>query len=326
MRAATAAQPCPRDPANWAAMAIRLEDQELAALSGQLPEIWQLYIVLRMFMDYRTGLVGVSRGISWRSLQDELYVEPGPGLVDSGTPTKAKLRRLAERMARAGLVSNRHTPKQLVFFLPLAPRDTLASNKPGTKPAQTRQTHPGTSPASNGAGWGPDPPPTRQVPTSTGTVEPGTPPESGLRREVVLTHVSIADRPRAARPTGPTPEVGCADAVQCVFAYWQRVMNKPSAKLDAKRRAAIAARLKDGYRVSELQVAIDGCRSSAWHQGQNDRQRPFNDLALICRDGAHVEQFIELAQGQRLSDAKLAEFLNGGQPSRTLEGDFHVVR
>ncbi len=86
-------------------------------------------------MDYRTGLVGLSCGISWRSPQEALYVEPGPGLVGTGTSTKAKLRRLAERMARAGLATNRHTQnqKQLVFFLPLAPRDAFAPNKPGTK-------------------------------------------------------------------------------------------------------------------------------------------------------------------------------------------------
>ena len=140
----------------------------------------------------------------------------------------------------------------------------------------------------------------------------------------MLTHLSIADRPGAAPPDGPPAPN--PDPVQCVFAYWQRAMHKPSARLDARRRAAIAARLKDGYRVHELQAAIDGCQASAWHQGQNDRHRPFNDLVLICRDGAYVEQFLELAQGQRQADAKLAEFLNGGEPSRTLEGDFHVVR
>jgi hypothetical protein len=69
--------------------------------------------------------------------------------------------------------------------------------------------------------------------------------------------------------------------------------------LDTKRRAAVAGRLKDGYPVADLLTAIDGCKASAWHQGRNDRQRPFNDLGLICRDSAHVEQFIELARGQQ---------------------------
>jgi hypothetical protein len=69
--------------------------------------------------------------------------------------------------------------------------------------------------------------------------------------------------------------------------------------LDTKRRAAVAGRLKDDYPVADLLTAIDGCKASAWHQGRNDRQRPFNDLGLICRDSAHVEQFIELARGQQ---------------------------
>ncbi|WP_201096205.1 hypothetical protein [Thiocystis minor] len=121
-------------------------------------------------------------------------------------------------------------------------------------------------------------------------------------------------------PPNPRP-----DLVQRVFAHWQQAMNKPRAKLDTKRRAAIAARLKDGYSVEDLLTAIDGCKGSAWHQGQNDRHRPFNDLSLICRDGAHVEQFLDLATGQRQADTELEVFLKGGQ-SCTLEGEFHVVR
>jgi hypothetical protein len=112
--------------------------------------------------------------------------------------------------------------------------------------------------------------------------------------------------------------------VQPVFAHWQQVMAKPQAKLDAKRRAAIAARLTDGYAPAELQRAVDGCRASAWHQGHNDRGRAFDDIALICRDAAHVEQFLALAVGQHAERAALEAFLN--PDASPLEGEFHVVR
>jgi len=115
-----------------------------------------------------------------------------------------------------------------------------------------------------------------------------------------------------------------ADVVQPIFAYWQQVMAKPKAKLDAKRRSAIAARLKDSYMPAELQRAIDGCRASAWHQGRNDRGRAFDDIALICRDAVHVEQFLALAADQHAEQAALEAFLN--PDPGPLEGEFHVVR
>lgn len=322
-------------------MAIRLDDAELAALTGQRPELWQLYIVLRTLMDYHTGLVGATRRISWRSLQEALYVEPGQGLEGTGTPTKAKVRRLAEGLVRGGLLRNRSALKQLIFFLPLAVTDQSAPNKPGTNPAQTRHTHPGTSDSSNDAACGPDPPTTRQVPNSKGRAEPGTLPVSGLRKEkTVLTHRlragpfpppddgverALSSAGRDACPEGPAS--ARADPVQAVFAYWQQVMAKPQARLDAKRRAAIAARLKDGYTPADLKRAVDGCRASAWHQGHNDRGRAFDDIALICRDATRVEQFLALAAGEQAEQAEqaaLEAFLNP-DPS-PLEGEFHVVR
>ncbi|MBK1717291.1 hypothetical protein [Thiocystis violacea] len=337
-------------------MSIRLNDSELSRLTGQIADIWQFYLVLRKFMDYRTGLVGIMRGISWQSLQEEMYVEPGQGLEKTGTPAKSKLRRLAQRMEKAGLVSNRAQPKKLIFFMCLATRDDSANNKPGTNPAQTRQTHPDSSEASHGVAEPPLNDRTRHLRFSKGSAKPDTPPVSGIRKEKeVLTHLSIGDRPgavvpdvaisdpdpvtaRPATPNPPIPELGrqpnvdlsllptpCPDLVQHIFTHWQQAMNKPRAKLDTKRRAAIAARLKDGYSVEDLLSAVDGCKGSAWHQGQNDRHRPFNDLSLICRDGAHVEQFLDLATGQRQADTELEAFLKGGQ-SDTLEGEFHVVR
>jgi len=77
-----------------------------------------------------------------------------------------------------------------------------------------------------------------------------------------------------------------------VFAYWQKVMDHPSAKLLPVRQRAVAGRLKEGYSVAEIKLAIDGCRASDFHMGDNIHRTVYDDLTLICRDGAKLEQFI----------------------------------
>lgn len=163
-------------------MSIRLDDAELDALFGAVAELWKFYIVLRKAMDFRTGLVS---GISWRTLQYEMTVTPGQGLTDTGDPCKAKLRRLAERAERAGLLENRSTDKCLSFFLCKANRDDSARKKPGTKPAQSRHTDPGTSAHSNGAVLCDELEETRHPPKAKGSAKPGTIPVSGIRKEVI---------------------------------------------------------------------------------------------------------------------------------------------
>lgn len=77
-----------------------------------------------------------------------------------------------------------------------------------------------------------------------------------------------------------------------VFAHWQAVMESPQSKFTPERKTKIEARLKDGYTVEQIMQAIDGCRGSAFHMGENDRSTKYNDLTLICRDGVHLENFI----------------------------------
>ena len=90
-------------------------------------------------------------------------------------------------------------------------------------------------------------------------------------------------------------------AVESIFSWWQEVMNKPRARMDEKRRKAIAGRLRDGYTISDLCDAIAGCATSDFHMGRNDRETKYNDLELILRDACHVDGFIdrwEEIQGQ----------------------------
>lgn len=87
-----------------------------------------------------------------------------------------------------------------------------------------------------------------------------------------------------------------SEAADDVFAYWKSTMDKKRAILDAKRRRAIDTRLRDGWTVAELKKAVDGCRLSSFHQGDNERGKKYNDIELICRDSSHVERFLEEAE------------------------------
>lgn len=77
-----------------------------------------------------------------------------------------------------------------------------------------------------------------------------------------------------------------------IFEYWQQIMDHPQSKLIAARERAIAARLREGYTVDQVKSAIDGCKRSPFHQDQNDAGAVYDDLTLICRNGAKLEQFI----------------------------------
>lgn len=69
----------------------------------------------------------------------------------------------------------------------------------------------------------------------------------------------------------------------------------PKARAGDKERAKIRARLREGYTVEELKIAIDGCHVSPYHSGNNDDGRKYQNLELILRDATKVNQFIELA-------------------------------
>jgi len=65
-------------------------------------------------------------------------------------------------------------------------------------------------------------------------------------------------------------------------------------KLNAKRRSAIAARIKEGYTESDLIAAARGISMSAWHTGDNPEGKKFDDLLVAIRDGERVERFRDL--------------------------------
>lgn len=101
------------------------------------------------------------------------------------------------------------------------------------------------------------------------------------------------------------------DEVETVFERWKATLGYTRARMDAKRAKAIRDRLRDGYTVEDLELAIFGCSVSDFHQGQNDRSTRYDDIALICRDAEHVDRFIATAEKkiarQVASAAKPAE-------------------
>lgn len=103
--------------------------------------------------------------------------------------------------------------------------------------------------------------------------------------------VVVAEPPKAERRRTRR----ASQDVQDVFAYWQQVMGHHHAKLDDKRAKAIGARLSDGYTVADLRLAVDGCKQSPFHMGENDTKAIHDDIELICRNGPKVDGFIKRA-------------------------------
>jgi hypothetical protein len=134
--------------------------------------------------------------------------------------------------------------------------------------------------------------PTPQTPAPTGAVVPADPaPPDPLKPDRRKEHRASED-------------------VKQVFTYWQQAMSHQQAKLDDKRSKAIGKRLADGYTVDDLCRAVDGCKLTPHNMGENDTGSVYDDIELICRDGAHVDRFLKTVQ-------------RGGRP---LKGDnFHVA-
>ena len=92
------------------------------------------------------------------------------------------------------------------------------------------------------------------------------------------------------------------DDIQILFAYWQEIHNHKRAKLDLSRKKKIKARLKDGYSVEEIKMAIEGCKLSAHHMGKNENGTIYDDIELICRDSKHIDSFIKQKENSKTSE------------------------
>jgi len=94
-----------------------------------------------------------------------------------------------------------------------------------------------------------------------------------------------------------TEEDGLRKKAREVYDHWRDVMSFPTRKFAGERVTKTEARLREGYSVSQLKAAVDGCRLSEYHMGENDQRKKYNDLDLICRSAVKVDGFIERAEG-----------------------------
>jgi hypothetical protein len=95
------------------------------------------------------------------------------------------------------------------------------------------------------------------------------------------------------------------DLVAEVFSHWKFIMGHERARMDVKRAQVIRDRLRDGYTLEDLCLAIEGCAASAFHMGMNDRHQKYDSITLILRDADHVDQFIERGEeARRIIDAR----------------------
>lgn len=79
------------------------------------------------------------------------------------------------------------------------------------------------------------------------------------------------------------------------FDLWREVTGKHKAKLDPKRRRKLEQAFQR-YPPEDVFDAIRGWKNSPYHCGQNDRGTVYNELDLLLRDAAHIEQFRDLAR------------------------------
>ena len=80
-----------------------------------------------------------------------------------------------------------------------------------------------------------------------------------------------------------------------IFDHWSFVMDKnKTTKFTAQRKKAIESRLKNGYSVNDIFLAITNCAKSKFHMGDNNDGKLYNDLTLICRNDTKLESFRDM--------------------------------
>ena len=111
-------------------------------------------------------------------------------------------------------------------------------------------------------------------------------------------HIGSKD-PREVEPVEkPVKKPNMQPEVDALFKFWTEVMSKPGAKLSPKRKARIEWALKE-YGDERARKAIIGCASSAFHMGENEHGKRFDDLELIFRNSEKFESFEALGEKAR---------------------------
>lgn len=254
--------------------------------------------------DFRSGTANMTRQERWlyRDMLDVYYDKEQPlpidiqdvcdsiGATDEEVRLIAKILRLKFNQTETGWV---HERCEIELNTYRANGDTAREN--GKKGGRPRKNNPaGSNPVASG------------MPSGTQREPTGNPEESGSQanHKPLTTNQEPLDKVKTtAKPDGSA--MLFAHDCEAVFNYWQTARGHERAKLDEKRKKAIKARLKDGYTVGDLCLAVDGIARSAHHMGQNEQRTVYDDIELICRTAANVDKFVKLAEPQRFTDPGL---------------------
>lgn len=117
-------------------MDILINHEELEALYG-LPLSQQLIYLrgIRPYMDVKTGITGIKRGISYQSLAEQLYVEPHQG-IKAQKFSRTQVRRAVDGLERAGIICYKSQGQRLILKCSLATLGYYVQNKADIKPTQ----------------------------------------------------------------------------------------------------------------------------------------------------------------------------------------------
>ena len=104
---------------------------------------------------------------------------------------------------------------------------------------------------------------------------------------------TVGDKPKTISPQALS---GKPDPALDIFNHWVLVMGKSGGvRFTTDRRKMVVARLKEGYEVETIKLAIDGCALTPHNMGFNDRNTKYLGLELICKNGANIERFADNA-------------------------------
>jgi hypothetical protein len=135
----------------------------------------------------------------------------------------------------------------------------------------------------------------------------------------------VENQTRSTQPTLPTlqdlqPSDGPSAPARQVYDHWvsgwrKHIGGSRPPKFDAKRRAKVLARIREGFSASDLCLAVDGLWKSPFHMGENSSNKRFVDLELVCRDAKHVEDFMGLHAGSRPAAPSREPIVEYGPPA-----------
>lgn len=224
-------------------------NEEDSRIDG-LPWIAQLVYLrgLRRHMDYSTGIVGRTYGISRASIARTLYIEPGQGRRDYGEPSQKAITRALEVLEKTGLIEKIKSDRALIFKLPYAETDKSVSQKWGRRGADVGQTKLGRPESSDDVGCeekqgrrGADPNPEKL----------GTSPVSGIR-------IPPNPNPKPSQ-TWDIPSSVDRDAWE-EFEQHRRDIRKPLTDLARRKNAKVL----EGIPASEQRRIVDATIANRW--------------------------------------------------------------